>query len=65
MVAYDVEVVAVPGAGRATLGEGALVVLAVRPDQAARLAQAQAAAKLFVVIRPRTAHFERQSDYRQ
>ncbi|WP_147425110.1 hypothetical protein [Bailinhaonella thermotolerans] len=65
VVAYDVEVVAVPGAGRATLGEGALVVLAVRPDQAARLAQAQAAAKLFVVIRPRTAHFERQSDYRQ
>lgn len=51
MVAREVRVMAPPSSGEG--GEGVLLVLATTPDQAARLAQAQAHGRLSVAIHPR------------
>ncbi|RIQ22326.1 RcpC/CpaB family pilus assembly protein, partial [Jiangella rhizosphaerae] len=50
VVAADVPVLAVPAAGEATLAEGALLLVAATPDQAAGLAAAAVTSRLSFTI---------------
>ena len=50
VVAADVPVLALPSAGDSTLAEGALVLVAATPDQAAELAAAAVAARLSFTV---------------